>query len=425
MKAQKPGAEQQGAKAARFYVPQLDGLRFFAFLLVFVHHGPRFGLLTQPGSTATKVLELLFNFGWAGVDLFLVLSAFLITSLLLLEHDRHGTISLRGFYVRRMLRIWPLYYLMTAIGFFLLPWLSLFAHPIGSPEHARLMNHHLLAYLTLFGNYSSGIHSYPTVGTLAHLWTVTLEEQFYIVWPLILSLVWRRRRWIWPLLAVLLVGTISLRLGLRGQRPHPYIWTNTLTRLDPLIVGIVLAVWRHARPATSSAILAAVKLAVGMVLVIAVSWGPLIQVQSKNIGWQFLTTAVGFGLILDASLTQRRNAFAWVLTRRPLVWLGKLTYGLYVYHVLGLQIAGEVVSFLHGRGIATSRSSIAMLHSAIGLAITIAIAAESYRLFESFFLRLKDRFARVKSGEAGEPAGAPPSPSPSKPDQPSSYVPAA
>ena len=113
----------------RFYVPQLDGLRFVAFLLVFVHHGPHLSALFAAVPFIARALEFLEHFGWFGVDLFLVLSAYLITSLLLIEYARHHDISLRGFYLRRILRIWPLYYLMTCIGFFLLPWLGVFASP--------------------------------------------------------------------------------------------------------------------------------------------------------------------------------------------------------------------------------------------------------------------------------------------------------
>ena len=128
----KPAEPQQTsvASSGRFYVPQLDGLRFIAFLLVFAHHGQRLSNLLSSGSIGRSVLDFLERRGWFGVDLFLVLSAFLITSLLLIEYDRHRNISLRGFYMRRILRIWPLYYLMTMVGFFLLPWLSLFAMPL-------------------------------------------------------------------------------------------------------------------------------------------------------------------------------------------------------------------------------------------------------------------------------------------------------
>jgi peptidoglycan/LPS O-acetylase OafA/YrhL len=389
-----PAAE----KPRRFYVPQLDGLRFMAFLLVFVHHGPRLSTLFAADTFLNKGFRVLEGFGWFGVDLFLVLSAFLITSLLLIEHDRHGNISLRGFYMRRILRIWPLYYLMCGIGFFLLPWLAYAAAPLSSPEHAYLMKVYFIPYVTLFGNFASGVHAYPPVATLAHLWTVTLEEQFYIGWPLILSLTLRTRKFVlWILLSVLLAGTLILRFRLTGTTKHPYIWTHTLARLDPLVIGIAVAVWRHRHAARPGWLLPLVKVMGGWILVCVISYFPPIEAQTKHVVWVFLATATGFGLILDGILSREGNPIAWLLSRRPLVWLGKLTYGLYVYHILGLTFGSEFALFLQGRQILVTPGSVTVGRWLISLIFTIVIAAESYRVFESFFLKLKDRFARVKS----------------------------
>jgi Predicted acyltransferases len=397
--APSPVAENRpAAKAGRFYVPQLDGLRFLAFLLVFIHHGPRMSVLFPAKSAGRAGLTFLQNWGWCGVDLFLVLSAYLITSLLLIEHEKYHAISLRGFYLRRILRIWPLYYLMASIGFFLMPWLGMFADPLNSASHAKLMKDHFLAYYTLFGNYSCGAHSYPSVWTLAHLWTVTLEEQFYIVWPLILSLMLRlRRAALWGLIAALLVGTICLRLHYVGHSRHPFIWTNTLTRLDPLLMGIAIALWRRAHPPRPGWLIPMLKLALGVVAIASIAWGPPIETQSKNVVWQFFATAGGFALILDAVLPFGRNPISWVLSRQPLVWLGKLTYGLYVYHILGLQFGGMLVGWLQGHRWVEAQAAVLVSQSVVSFALTVAVAAISYRFFESFFLRLKDKMSRVKS----------------------------
>jgi Predicted acyltransferases len=399
-----PVAESRPAlKTGRFYVPQLDGLRFLAFLLVFVHHGPRISSLFAGNSAGRYVFGFLEHWGWCGVDLFLVLSAYLITSLMLIEYEKHHAISLRGFYLRRILRIWPLYYLMTSIGFFLMPALGLFADPLQSAGHAKLMKDHFLAYYTLFGNYSSGIHGYPSVPTLAHLWTVTLEEQFYIVWPLILSLMLRTRKAaLWGLLGVLLVGSICLRLHFVGHAPHPFIWTNTLARLDPLLLGIAIALWRRVHPPQPGWLVPTLKLALGGVAIAAIALAPGIETQSRNIAWQFLATALGFALILDAVLPLGRNPISWFLSRRPLVWLGKLTYGLYVYHILGIQFGGMLVDTLEKHHWIKAQAVSLVSRSVVSFALTVAVAAISYWLFESFFLRLKEKFSRVKSRPVGK-----------------------
>lgn len=385
-------------KARRFYVPQLDGLRFLAFLLVFVHHGPPTSRLFPAKSAARAFFAFLETMGWCGVDLFLVLSAYLITSLMLIEHEQHHTISLRGFYLRRILRIWPLYYLMASIGFFLLPALGMFADPLHSANHAKLMKDHFLPYYTLFGNYSSGAHGYPSVWSLAHLWTVTLEEQFYVVWPLVLGLMLHfRRAALWVLLAVLLIGSICLRLHYIGLTQHPFIWTNTLTRLDPLLLGIAIALWRRVHLPQPGWLMPTLKLAIGVVAIVSISWAPPVHTQSRNIAWQYLATALGFALILDGVLPLGRNPLSWALSRRPLVWLGKLTYGLYVYHILGLQFGGMLVDFMVRRHWLKGEMVVMVSRSVVSFVLTVAVAALSYRFFESFFLRLKERFSQVKS----------------------------
>jgi peptidoglycan/LPS O-acetylase OafA/YrhL len=386
------------ARADRFYVPQLDGLRFFAFLLVFIHHFSLFHLLFAPGSLLERHVGLLQHFGWCGVDLFLVLSAYLITTLLLLEYDRHKDISLRGFYLRRMLRIWPLYYLMTAACFYLFPRLGFFAPPWASAQHVAMIKDYALPYFTLFGNYAVGTKDIPRVLTLAVMWTVTLEEQFYIVWPLLFWALLRLRRAVWWIvLGALLALSIGLRAYFHSRTVHPFLWTYTPARLDPLVMGIVVAVWRHSHPPRPGWIVPAIKLLLGGAAVCAIALAPGISSQSKAVVWQFLATAVGFAVILDAVLCLSKNPFSWLLARRPLVWLGKLTYGLYVYHMLGVQAAEPLTAALHPERWLKSTPATVLLRCAIALGLTITAAALSYRFFESYFLRLKDRFSRVKS----------------------------
>jgi peptidoglycan/LPS O-acetylase OafA/YrhL len=129
----------------------------------------------------------------------------------------------------------------------------------------------------------------------------------------------------------------------------------------------------------------------------AIALGPHIETQSQSIVWQFLAVAGGFALILDAVLPLGRNPLSWFLSRRPLVWLGKLTYGLYVYHIISLEAGGVIVQAVQRHWWADSPLMALLLRSLVSFAITVTIAAISYRFFESFFLRLKDKFSRVKS----------------------------
>lgn len=374
----------------RYYVPQLDGLRFFAFLLVFVHHykAPhevfyQYPLLVVP-------LAKLQEFGWAGVDLFLVLSAFLITNLLLLEHERTGTLSLKDFYVRRSLRIWPLYYLMLFVGFFISPGLS---GKFCTVAHQQLMNDHLLSYFVFLGNFSAGFHGYADSRFLAHLWTISLEEQFYLVWPVLLVLLINRRELLAGVLFFLIIISIFLRYRcfLVGY-PPPFVWTNIFTRLDPLALGTLLALYRSKFESLGSG--DAFKFLLGVFLVALPMFFPNIDEVSIHIVWQYLSIALGFCLLLDASLAGRVVLPHLLLTNKNVVWLGKLCYGLYVYHLIGINIGRKL---LKGLNLPIGGELTWMLGFLMSMLITVILAYLSYSLYEKKFLSFKKRFTIVES----------------------------
>src|SRR5262249_30263700 len=172
--------------------------------MVFLFHGGlREGMVRQAiGRTAARALR---ENGGYGVQLFFILSGYLITALLLREEARYGRIALRAFWIRRILRIWPLYYLVVLIGFFLLPGLD---GQLGTSGHRALLQAHLLPFLGFVGNWSMALIR-PAPDWLSVLWSVCVEEQFYLVVPLFIALVAPRRRA--PLVAALIAGSIAVR----------------------------------------------------------------------------------------------------------------------------------------------------------------------------------------------------------------------
>ena len=369
---------------------------------MFAHHAPSAARLFERGSTSAWLLGLIHGFGWIGVDLFLVLSAYLITTLLLLEQDATGRIALRDFYVRRMLRIWPIYYLIVVVGFFVLPALGIFAPRFDDPSYGKMVSNFLLPYLTFFGNFAIGKYHYAPVWTLDHLWTIALEEQFYILWPPVLMLLLRgRRRLVWVLLPLLFVATVATRAYLVGHSTHPMLWTNTASRLDPLVAGIALAFYRQARPAIGKGVWGGIEFLAGCAIAGSIVLGPNIFVHSNHQIWQFAATALGFALVLDASLGS--GPVAWLFSRRWIAWLGRLTYGLYVYHILALQI-GEKLAVKVRVALGLQRpGALWLTRVSISLALAIAIATLSYYTLERFFLRRKARFAHVDSQPSPDP----------------------
>jgi peptidoglycan/LPS O-acetylase OafA/YrhL len=391
-----PGGGGGAAATGRYYVPQLDGLRFIAFFLVFIRHLPptdRYveGIPVLHGASVT-----LTALGGFGVDLFLVLSSFLITTLLLLEYRREGRVSLRDFYLRRTLRIWPLYYFALLLGFLVLPGLGLHQAPIGSDAFKALIRDHLVPFMTFLGNYSTGLLGYPLSRALVHMWTISLEEQFYILWPMMFVLLLPHRRLMMGTMAALMVFTVVMR-GYFVTAPfhHPVVWTILPTRLDPLVLGAALGVLRVYLPAERRWEL--LKLAAGIGILVATTLAPPYREQTVHILWQYLAVAAGFCLILDAAVSG--GLVGKVLAARPLVAAGKISYGLYVYHFMTTGLArylvtGEVANMRPIEGGGFLRWA---LVAGLALVLTLAVAAASYRLLERPFLKLRLRFSHVPS----------------------------
>jgi peptidoglycan/LPS O-acetylase OafA/YrhL len=375
-----PVTSAQKTGASRFYAPELDVLRFFAFFGVFVFHAaPR----TMEFYTASDVprwfaglLIPIFGAGAYGVDLFFALSAYLITTLLLRERAAKGALDLRGFYVRRILRIWPLYLAFVA-----------FAGIMGMliPEQ-HLPLRYVAGYCLLAGNWVYVFYGLPASFAIP-LWTVSIEEQFYLAWPLAL------RRATVATMAAIAVGLLlvangwRVALAIRGA-PSDAMEYNTFTRLDPIALGILIALFSPKLPRLRRKQRIAL-LAGGVITWIAVyalgmgANPPNVSSWRSALGHP-LTALASAAILL--SVMGAQHAF---LRNKVLLYLGKISYGLYVLH--------EFAHFCAKRLVPASTPLPVIAQSMAGLALTILLAAASYRWLESPFLRLKERFAHVQS----------------------------
>jgi len=317
--------------------------------------------------------------GVFGVHLFFTLSSFLITSLLLREIDTHGDVHVRAFWIRRILRIWPLYFgfLFAAAAIQGLPW------------------RYLLAFSVFFGNYFFVLPGpWPMHTVVAHLWSVSVEEQFYLAWALLLWAVPGRRLTAvcWAMIAL----AVAVRTGLwLMSGSYNAIWCSTFTNLEPIAIGALIALWWRAHPPTLSRIGGWCLGGAGVVSLVVVmryigADEPVIAAHSVA----GLLVALACGAILIAALSR---SFPF-LAGRTLVYLGQISYGLYVFH----YAAGSVV-----RGI--------LPHFGLGetfwlapltWSLTLPAAVVSYHIVEKPFLRLKERFTYVASGASSQPATA-------------------
>jgi peptidoglycan/LPS O-acetylase OafA/YrhL len=341
---------------AKFYRPELDVLRFGAFLLVFLHHAlpheaSAYFVAGMP-QPAALIVAGLARAAALGVDLFFALSAYLITELLLCENGFQGGIDIRRFYIRRILRIWPLYFAALLIL---------------APAMSRLAGEHLpwsftLAFGVFGGNWACAAWGYPS-SSFALLWSVSIEEQFYLVWPWLAHLGATRLRRI--AYGMLMVASASrMALVLRDVQ-HPGIWCNTLARLDPIAGGALLACFLKGSlpPLTTGSRV----LSIGSGAVVLIASGA----AGSNSGWPVLVT---YPLVAGACIAIIAGVLGSPL--RTGAYLGKISYGLYVFHAAVLRVVPS---------------------PALALPVTIGVAALSYRYLESPFLRLKKRFTQVSS----------------------------
>jgi peptidoglycan/LPS O-acetylase OafA/YrhL len=371
-----------------FYRPELDGLRFFAFLAVFASHtllqigeGEHHRRLSGAVVTAIRTLK---TGGGFGVDLFFVLSAYLITELLQRERRARGTVDVRAFYVRRVLRIWPLYFAFLALAYALT-----FVVPT-----EQMTWRHLLGFALLCGNWAYLISPVATVA--APLWSVSLEEQFYLLWPVVMRN-GSTRRLIRIALGLVAFGiVVRLGLGIVGVSGQ-WIAKNSFTRVDGIAAGILLAAGLDGRlPRLGNGARSAVFAGSILTLLVVAAGVHVLHgaafVVHQALGWP-LAAAGCAGIVV--SVLGADAPLAGLLASAPVIYLGRISYGLYVFHELGLLCASAIA----GRG-DSPRSW--LVHAGLAFFLTMAMAATSYRWLEGPFLRLKERrFTRVHSRPRG------------------------
>ena len=360
----------------RFYQPELDGLRFYAFLGVFVCHSLPF----EPAFYARFHLPVpwlwgaIAKSGAAGVDLFFALSSFLITSILLRERQQTGAISLRRFYLRRILRIWPLYFLLIAVAVVL-------SHTV---VNQHLPWYYVAGYLLFVGNWVHAVFGRPE-SVCSPLWTVSIEEQFYLIWPMLMKILSRRGMIVAAIVTFLLANVSRLGFMLAGWSGG-FIYYGSTSRCDSLALGVLLALFGDHLPRPTR-VARCLLLGTGLAgWIVSSAWlneqpGPV----DMRMVWGRLIVSVSAAAILCACLDSRHPLVrgSWV------VRLGKISYGLYMLHLTGILIA---LSLLHPRW-----GWQLLAAKGLGFFITVLLALASYRWIESPFLRWKDRFAAVLS----------------------------
>ena len=361
------------------YRPELDVMRFFAFLGVFLFHFSRpVDLYVEHGVPRfiATVVNALMQGGVYGVDLFFALSAYLITVLLLREKEAFGELDVKSFYLRRILRIWPLYFFFIGLALV----------PAFNPD-GEFTWRFVVAFLLLAGNWSIVLWGWPGHSIVNPLWTVSIEEQFYLLWPPVVRVL-SRDSLVWVAAAMLLFACLA-RIALVAVQGGQYsVWCNTLTRLDPIALGILAAALLRGRLPALGWIARVGMLASGIVALALVANFWKIHAP-ETLEW--IPTLVGYPVVAAGCLAILLSVLG-ISAPLPssIVYLGKISYGLYVYHALGNLLSLRLIP------VRTDFLQLA-LRPLTAFAITVALASVSYAVLEKPFLRLKDRFAHVRS----------------------------
>ena len=378
--------------AAKFYRPELDLLRFCAFLSVFFHHAlPAVEPAHHLGELAW--VFRLFAVGKQaasfGVCLFFLLSSYLITELLQREANRSGGVNVRSFYIRRILRIWPLYFTFIIVGTLLGFFLPLF----------RIENGRLLALFLLSGNW------YVTfagcgASVFAPLWSISVEEQFYLLWPWVSKLGGRSAVWRTSIFLLPMSWAAIFWLSRHGVNAGRESWVNSFVQFQFFGLGALLAISLKGR-------LPRLRIATRFALVAAglLCWflaQAVFQVKDFNGPLPAASLILGYAFI-GLGCISLFLGFLGASPRgipKPAIYLGKISFGLYVFHMVCLELAWKLRTYqAHILGAYDRGSNIAFLFlsAVIALALTIVLAFFSYQFLETPFLRTKKQFSLVES----------------------------
>lgn len=374
----------------KLHYPALDGLRAIAVLMVFASH-----FVEIPDA---------MNWGFAGVDIFFVLSGFLITGIL--YDSQHRPDRYRVFYMRRTLRIFPLYYAVLLLPVVLYPFFRWQLHPAQWTWPVYLGNYarflwpaDVIRNTSVFEDIRSTVFPGFTY-QIPHLWSLCVEEQFYLVWPLAVFCIGKRERLRNVCLAMVVVvpllRLLALHVASAQALSNGLLYRTTPLRADALLLGGAVALCLRgpegkrlvnmAVPAFLASVLLFVVLQIGSRL----RDGHFVDAEylKRYNAWGYSLLALAAAAVILMAVDERTTLYR--VCRHPaLRWLGVRSYGFYVYHLLLGQVWGlaSVALCLGHKGIASK------LLPFVALAGTAAVSWASFKYLESPLLRLKARFA--------------------------------
>jgi peptidoglycan/LPS O-acetylase OafA/YrhL len=369
----------------KVYFPNLNGIRFIAVSIVIISHVFQLSKILRIETTNRGLAD--FFSGKLGVVLFFVLSGFLITFLLLKEEALTGKIAIGDFYRRRILRIWPLYFIIVGLSFFVLSQLHFFSFPgLSSQVHESF-----LAKLGLFCIFlpNLALVVYPSVPYASQLWSVGVEEQFYLFWPVLIKKIKKRELLlcsivvffilvnflIFPMLDRLFPGELYI-----GQLRN--FWKSF--NIDCMAIGGIFAVLLFKKNRILDYLYSyAVQVFVIAALFVLIGFKVYVPYMHYEV------YSILFGILILNMAANPRSLFN--LENRFCNYTGKISYGMYMYHAIAIVISLKVLSSI---GI-----HFFVVQLAVSFILTVIISGLSYEYIESRFIKRKLRFSKIISGD--------------------------
>lgn len=389
-----------------FYLPELDGLRTVGFFYMFMAHS---SIIPQPNGHFFLVdwYNVVVKWGVIGLDMFFVLSGYLITTLLLKERLKNGNISLPLYFKRRMLRIWPLFYLVIFVGAFVIPFVSTkhlnmqmytkFLWDIFVPMFFFLGNYALIFKAWTLQALTAGLN-FPLANLFRPLWSVCSEEQFYVTWPFIV-----RKVKSWQGLSLTIVGLTIMSMGFRyyfqqySLTHTKGIWTpsdfyhyNTLCGLDTLMAGALIATVQLQLPDVWKKICkfgAPIAVTAFLILGSMIAFLPeptnSVFIVPMYLGIALLCGMVLIGTMSWAPLQSFLSIFAGI---------GKTTYGMYLVHH---PIIAMTENYLRNKLHMPYDEQFYALRFGISMILTVLMGQLLYRTIEKRLEALRKKYARI------------------------------
>ncbi len=374
------------------YFQNLDGLRFFAFFAVFVNHSMAcLGYYNKVPLFISFRKQFLMN-GDLGVNFFFVLSGFLITYLLLQEKQTHQKINIKNFYIRRVLRIWPLYFFIIALCLFVFPMFEL-KLPKHFPIDVDLRGINPWLYVTFIGNVDYLLHGINNV-LIGVLWSVSVEEQFYLFWPLVIAFVPTKH--LLKTFIAIIIGSTLFRMFFSNGGNAMILKYHSFSVISDLTVGAAIALL-----ATKEKVIERIK-HIPKILIIAIYVVAFTLFPFREYIWKFGKNYVYIAAIMPVVFS---SFFAFVIMEqnyalhsfykasklKVISAFGKYTYGMYCYHMICFFLV-TYCFYLLGINVINPNKYIFVSIVIVAIAVTIVISKISYIYFESKFLALKTKF---------------------------------